>query len=233
MAANPYLTITPILPKGKGIECYMTDESTFQEVTGGSGSGGWQVVDRPRLRAALQWYDGALWQLTLPIMLSSIPADGSEPSSIESNCKRLISWKMPPVGRVQPAVLRVSGPIEGTEFQWVLYSLTTAGTPIRDPHTGHRWRQDYTLVLYQYQPTSSANTVNPQSPSSPAQRAQQAALATNGTSTRQTYAVRAGDSLTSIAARVLGDASQWTQIASLNGIRDPTNLSVGQVLVLP
>jgi nucleoid-associated protein YgaU len=45
--------------------------------------------------------------------------------------------------------------------------------------------------------------------------------------------VAQGDSLTSIAARDLGDYSRWPEIAALNGIRDPDRLTVGQTVRLP
>lgn len=48
-----------------------------------------------------------------------------------------------------------------------------------------------------------------------------------------TYTVKAGDTLSSIAARVLGNANRWQEIATLNGIGDPRTLRVGQILKLP
>jgi nucleoid-associated protein YgaU len=47
-----------------------------------------------------------------------------------------------------------------------------------------------------------------------------------------TYTVKDGDTLTSIAARELGDVTKWVKIAALNGIRDPRALTVGQVIQL-
>jgi LysM domain len=42
-----------------------------------------------------------------------------------------------------------------------------------------------------------------------------------------------GDDLLSIAARELGDANRWVEIAQLNGIRDPRSITPGQVIRLP
>jgi nucleoid-associated protein YgaU len=47
------------------------------------------------------------------------------------------------------------------------------------------------------------------------------------------YVVRTGDTLTSIAARVLGDPVLWIAIANLNDLRDPRSVKPGQVLRLP
>ena len=45
--------------------------------------------------------------------------------------------------------------------------------------------------------------------------------------------VKRGDTLGSIAARLLGSASKWKTLADLNKIRDPNKLKVGQVLKVP
>lgn len=51
-------------------------------------------------------------------------------------------------------------------------------------------------------------------------------------STPQTYTVRAGDTLWSIATRFYGDGAMWRTLAEKNGIADPKKLAVGRVLTL-
>lgn len=51
--------------------------------------------------------------------------------------------------------------------------------------------------------------------------------------TPRTYVVKSGDTLSGIASRLLHHANRWTEIAHLNGIRNPRNLAVGQRLRLP
>ncbi len=48
-----------------------------------------------------------------------------------------------------------------------------------------------------------------------------------------TYRVKPGDTLSGIAARVLGEADRWRELATLNGIANPRALQVGQTLKLP
>jgi hypothetical protein len=48
-----------------------------------------------------------------------------------------------------------------------------------------------------------------------------------------TYTVRAGDTLWSIAAARLGDGNRWREIAALNALKNPDDISVGQKLKLP
>lgn len=47
-----------------------------------------------------------------------------------------------------------------------------------------------------------------------------------------TYVVRSGDSLTSIAARLYGDPTLFIDLANLNDLRDPRFLKPGQVILL-
>lgn len=51
--------------------------------------------------------------------------------------------------------------------------------------------------------------------------------------TNQTYTVKSGDILWSIAVKFLGDGKRWKEIADLNGITDPRTLQVGKVLKIP
>lgn len=49
----------------------------------------------------------------------------------------------------------------------------------------------------------------------------------------QTYTVRKGDTLWSIAARHYGDGKMWTAIVDANPGIDPKKLAVGQTITLP
>ncbi|MEV5596019.1 N-acetylmuramoyl-L-alanine amidase [Streptomyces sp. NPDC052496] len=49
----------------------------------------------------------------------------------------------------------------------------------------------------------------------------------------RTYRVRAGDTLSSIAAQLLGSLARWPEIARLNGLKGADVIRVGQVLKIP
>jgi nucleoid-associated protein YgaU len=45
--------------------------------------------------------------------------------------------------------------------------------------------------------------------------------------------VKAGDSLSSIARRTLGDATRWREIADANGLASPDLIRPGQEIMIP
>lgn len=49
----------------------------------------------------------------------------------------------------------------------------------------------------------------------------------------QTYVIRKGDTLWSIAERTYGSGKKWRDIAALNPTIDPRKLAVGQQILLP
>jgi LysM repeat protein len=49
----------------------------------------------------------------------------------------------------------------------------------------------------------------------------------------QEYAVKSGDTLSSIARRFLGANGDWREIARINGITNPASLQLGQRLLIP
>lgn len=221
------LVIREIHPRGGSVRFRLVDDS---EVTrNNSGAAGWTVVDRPRHLAATQWTDYGPQQMTMTLLLDGIDGNPFErPQSVEHECRRVDSWEKPAQGKLQPPVLRVSGPVPHTDLDWVLTALDW-GPAIRD-NKARRIQQQLTVTLMQYVPVTGIKAVK----SSPAKSAKQRqASSTSGHPTTSNYMVRAGDTLASIAAAQLGDYSRQADIAALNGIRDGRNLTVGQVLALP
>lgn len=62
---------------------------------------------------------------------------------------------------------------------------------------------------------------------------EQGAARTDNTVTPKTYTIVKGDCLYNIAKKQLGDASKWTEIASLNGKKAPYIIRPGEVISLP
>lgn len=183
--------------------------------------GGWTGIARPKRRDMTDWKGQALKQMTLPLML-----DGwAKQQSVEGDITRFYTL-IEGNGTTPAPVISVAGPIPLTHLKWGVNGITWGNYAIR-PGDGAKVRQMLTVTLLEY--VSPDVTIATAKTSSPAQQA--AAKATSGSA--HTYTVRQNDTLTSIAASQLHDYSRWTEIASLNGLRDPKSIRVGQTLRLP
>jgi hypothetical protein len=213
-------------PKGHRVEFYLIDDP---DLTRSTGSGGWSVVDRPRRKSATQWLDYSPLTLTLTLMLDGITAHNlGHGHSVEGDISRVMAWEKPQDGRIEPPVLSVSGPVPHRGKDWVVQSLDW-GAAIRHATNGHRLQQALTLTLLEYAPTDITRLKR-----HPAKKARHRhAASSTGRSSTKRHTVKSNETLQDIAASDLGDFSRWSEIASLNGIRDPRNLTVGQTLVLP
>jgi hypothetical protein len=97
--------------------------------------------------------------------------------------------------------------INSTNVTFTYFSAE--GTPLR---------ANVELSLTQFEPDDNWGAQNP----------------TSGTpKPRRTHQVQVGDTLDRIAARYYGDSTRWRDIASINGIADPLDLSPGRLLAIP
>jgi nucleoid-associated protein YgaU len=145
----------------------------------------------------------------------------AEGRSVEAPIARLERMASPGPRREDPPELVISGPILHPELAWVIDSIEW-GEALRDDRDGFRIRQAATVNLLEHgraDQRARLGTVRRRLPG-PRRRP-------------RLYTVKRGDTLSSIAARELGNASRWREIAALNGIRDPRSIKPGQQLVMP
>lgn len=223
----PNLWIQPTAPAGTQVGFGLSDDSSMTR-SGGTGAGGWQLIDRPRNAATTEWVDWGPFQLTISLIIDGYGNGIGAPTSIEGPIALVESWETPVASSSPPLppILAVSGPVPHNELQWVLQNLNWKEA-IRDPVTGVRYQQNLDVVLWQYLPPS----ITVQN-STPAKAAQAAASTTTGAPQR-TYTVKAGDTLMTIAASLYGTWQYWTLLANANSIRDPNTILVGQTLQVP
>lgn len=203
------------------------------------GIGGWGQVAHPRGETTTEWEGRPLDTASFTLLIgkhAAVPGSRTPRvdrlTSVEQDIARLIGFGLPIAPLGEPPVLRLEfGPAEAG--LWVLQTLTPTGLERRRPSDLARWLVEFEVQLLQFREPTVLLT--------PAQQAAAARPATTGgtsgtakgKSTGRTYTVRAGDTLSAIAARLLGNAKRWPEIAKANSIRDPRALRVGQVLRLP
>jgi len=166
MATDPIPTLVTITPTTAGfnpVVVGLIDHSTYGPV---GGSGGWQVVDRPKTISATQWYDRAPFQLEFECYLDNAVTQKPENvgTSVEVDCHQLQTWLDPISNTIlEPTTLTLTGPVPGAQGTadpkvFVLFSISFLDA-IRDLQTGDRTQQKIHVVFYEYnKPLASQST---------------------------------------------------------------------------
>jgi hypothetical protein len=189
--------------------------------------GGWGEVTHPRGVTTVEWLSLPPRRAPFPLLLAARNGRGNiDPTgSVERDVALLMSWGQPMQPLGEPPVLRLDfGPAESG-----LYVLQTL-TPLLERRRSSdlaRYLVEFDVELLEWREASILLT-----PAKQAAAAKPATAAAPRASGR-TYTVKRGDTLSAIAARLLGKASRWPEIAKLNGIRDPRLLQIGKVLRIP
>lgn len=211
-----------------------------------SGYGGWSEVERPKRTTVTTWAGQPARRFALAILIDRFDAG----VSVEGDIRALELMALPRPGG-EPPTVRVSAPggivppyLE--KMDWVIDALAWGDAAMNT--YGNRTRQAATVTLLQY---VSDDLVA----ASPAKKRRAGAARKSGknkkkgakTKRKASHAGRPkakpkafgativfdGEDLLSVAARELGDATRWHEIAELNGIRDPRAVTRAQVIRLP
>lgn len=203
-----------------------------------AGYGGWSRVARPRRKALTEWVGRDSLSLEISFILDSY--DTGQGLYVETKCQILDELAgieqhdpEPPLLRLEsnPAPLMPHGFHRASHVKWFIETLTWEADQVRYNREGNRLRAAGSMTVTQYVDDAKLASL------SSVQARRNAASRKDGKAggKLKTYTVRAGDTLSKIAARkdVYGDASKWKKIASANSIRDPKKLKVGKVLKIP
>jgi LysM domain len=211
-----------------------------------AGYGGWAEVARPRRRPLSVWTGSPALRMTLPIMLDGFRAG----RSVERQISQLEKLSLPTAADGAPPRIRLAargGHVPHQDRVWVVDSLTFGDALMNQ--AGDRTRQQVSLALLEY---IADVRVNEKSTTTQTRRQAARAKSKAGAARKRVVAGHgkakvgghsragsssssfgAGEDLLSIAARELGDADRWVEIAQLNGLRDPRAIAPGQTLRLP
>jgi hypothetical protein len=143
--ARDIVTIDPVTPNLPAMRFHLLGDD---ELTGGVG--GWEVVARPRRKAAAEWGGTDAWTLSLPLMATGMESSRGRDASIEGALRALIAAGTPSAKTGQPPVLKVTGPVRvpSSSIRWVIQSIEW-GAQIRN-NAGQRVQQEFTLALLEY-----------------------------------------------------------------------------------
>lgn len=186
-----------------------------------------ETVDIP-WRASRTWWSGQSGAtLQIPCVFDGFPRQSVEGkiAIVEEMARPVAAGKAS--GR--PSPVQVAGNVPGADRAWMLVGIEQGTAMWRN---GYRVRQHLVLSLVQWLPLEQADT-----------RGRRNARTSKGAVKRRgTVVVKRGDTLATIAARELGQASRWRDIAKANPVKrgkkskartSPTDVKVGERLKLP
>lgn len=224
MTIKPTVVFKQHDPKGPSIRAEIGNGFVTPSLTGG-----WGVTARQRAKGITEWTGRSPISIDIPILLDGF--DNND--SVESDVRALYAMMDKPEGkRDEPPIIRLGGqfPIPFKGRDWVINGIAP-GAEERRHKDGHRTRAFFTVTVLEHVP----GDVIVVHKSSPAKKHQQKSKddGERWTSRPTTYTVKRGDTLQSIAAKVLGDQKRWHDIKDLNNLRDPKSIKVGQKLKMP
>ena len=208
-----------------------------------SGYGGWDEVARPRRRPLTTFKALPGLHLTLPLLL-----DGwADNASVEADIASIERLGTATGSDGEPPRVRVTARGSAVPHQdrtWVIGDIVWGDALMNG--AGNRTRQQVTLTLYEYvedlhlaEKSAAARRRTKAKARKKAGASAKRIVIKHGKAKRATHARSAsttfgtGEDLLSIAARELGDADRWVEIAQLNGLRDPRATTPGQEIRLP
>lgn len=212
------------------------------------GFGGWEEVARPRRKPLTTWRGSPALHLTLGLLLDGYAAD----RSVEAEITRLLRMASPNSSAGEPPVVRVQAAGSAIPYQnkpWVVGELSFGDALMNS--RGNRTRQEVSLTLLEHvvdvylseKAAAHRRRANAARAKTKQGAAEKRIVAKHAAKQKKKHAKSravaddeefgAGESLAAIAARELGDADRWPEIAALNGLRDPSAVTPGQVIRLP
>jgi hypothetical protein len=210
-----------------------------------SGYGGWEEVTRPKRTTVTTWAGQPARRLSLSVLFDNFVAG----RSVEVDLRVLERLALPRPGG-QPPTVKVSAPggivppfYEG--MTWVVDALSWGDALMNA--AGNRVRQAAVVTLLQYisddllaispakkrRAKRNRKTGKTTKKGAKSKRKASGAKRNKGHGARSAVVTFDGEDLLSVAARELGDANRWHEIAALNGIRDPRAITRAQVIRLP
>jgi LysM repeat protein len=197
---------------------------------GGKLTGGyaqWDSIPIPRAAPISVWTGRALFTMDLELMFdgwgSARGLRKNTLQSVEPQLAKLEAMAARLPAALTPPALRIYGAVPQTGLKWVITGIDY-GDALRLFDTGERARQELTVHLSEFRDETVLQNLKGAAKAQPPRK----------------YKIKKGDTLKSIATRLLGKAAAWEQIVKLNPHFKPplrgwklTAAHVGKTLLVP
>lgn len=213
-------SLRPVRPKGPRLRFQYNPT----QVRTSGGVGGWRSIERPRDEPATEWESVPGRYLSFPLIFDGYSAQrltAAGPGSVQEEYRYLRRLGESSKGSRPPVLEFDYGPV-GRGDLWVMQDLT-------EEEERRNRSLDLVFIVVNITLMRFVSSEVTLTPTDKHRRKSTEAEA----SRNRVYVAAAGDTLSSISARLLGDASRWPELARLNGIRDPERVTRGMTLRLP
>lgn len=204
------------------------------------GYGKWSEQERRRRRAALRWDGSPPLRVKFDVLLSSRSPRVRQDDSVETEIRQLEKMAGLVYDGYEPPLIEwaANGPhdyIDAKNVDWVIDDLTWSDDKVDYKWNDHgqRTQAHASVVLATFTEVTYIKADVPKSMQQKKKAKDKKNSGGKKSAKVTNYTIVAGDTLSKIASAQLGSASRYPEIAKLNNIRDPRNIRVGQVLVLP
>lgn len=172
-----------------------------------AGYGSYTEVTRPRNVSLLSWQGRTPYEMTIDVVFDGLPTRQprhgtlNQGSSVEGPVTDLETLATRGADMISPPQLRLFGPVPHPELEWVITAISWDPAR-RRKSDGARIFQSATITLHEWV-------------GDPYLKAQRPKGKADGVKFRW-YAIKASDTIKSIAKALLGNPSYWNQIVAIN-----------------
>lgn len=198
------------------------------------GYGGWSVVNRAKDIGITEWVGRNPIAVEIPFVIdnwmSSEDERGIRTEAMAGRLERLCglgNHEEPPIVSMHGHGAIPHDEENSPSRQWVVENVSwDREQELRSGNSQRRMRCGGTIMMRQYVESDPLEKLK---------KAKKKKAKGGKGGGQKIYIVKAGDSLTKIAAKkkIYGDAKKWKKIADANNIRDPRKVKVGQRLRIP
>jgi LysM repeat protein len=203
------------------------------------GYGGWAVTGRPKREGLTEWGGRNPYAFDLDFTIDALEeGDGAGTERAIARLESMAgidSYDEPPTVMIDAGGAIPHDLNRNPGWRYVIENIGfDKSKEIRLGNTGNRVFVRGTISLRKYVRDEALGAFTAAERARRKKASKKKAEAKGGKSSKaKRYTVKTGDTLSKIAYDRLGKSSRWTEIANLNGIRDPRRIHPGQVLKLP
>jgi hypothetical protein len=201
-------------------------------------TGGWQVTARPKEIGLTDWIGREGLKIEFDILIDHFKSQNGAAGELQCRALERLAGLDP--SDPDPPAMTVDGggaiPYDNKVWprhRWVIDDLAEDPDFIERNDRGQRVRTRYDVTIAQYVRDSKLARLPAAHRRKKRKKKEQQLIKVDPRNPKKIHVIKGSETLEELAKRVYGSASHWTEIAEINGIRDPRSVRPGMVIKLP